>query len=45
MNDGDLFYWECSECYGVRDRLVPIVVGRALDPRIDFNVQTLFTEP
>jgi hypothetical protein len=45
MNGRGLFYWECSECYGVRHRLVPIVVGRALDPRIDFKIQTLFAEP
>jgi heme/copper-type cytochrome/quinol oxidase subunit 2 len=45
MNDGGLFYWECSERCGVRHRLMPIVVGRALDPRIDFKIQTLFAEP
>jgi len=45
MNDGCLFYWERPERYGVRHRLMAIVVGRALDSRIDFKIQTLFTEP
>ena len=45
MNDGGLFYWECSERYDVRHRLMTIVVERALDPRIDFKVRTLFAEP